>query len=151
VLERYIRSIEGDGTAERVEDEVPDRAQALLDAVALGLRLREGLSSSDFQQRYRADLDDLLGDEGRWLIEAGILELVPHSPIRGEPVEPPTGGMRLRVAAEHQFILNEVLARLAEPIQAYARRETSNSHSSTKYTRAGSRGEAAVSASNARL
>jgi oxygen-independent coproporphyrinogen III oxidase len=112
VLERYIRSMQSEGCAVRVEDEAPDLLTQLMDHVALGLRLREGLSVEQFRQRFGAGVFDVLGDPARELIAAGVLE---HD------------GSRIRVAAERQMILNEILVRLQEPIAAYARRETSNS------------------------
>jgi len=100
-LERYIRSVERTGLAERVEDEQPDRATQLLDHVTLGLRLREGIDRHAFAARWGLDLLDTLGETGAWLLETGILEC---------------DGQRLRVAAEHQLILNEILLRVAESL-----------------------------------
>jgi oxygen-independent coproporphyrinogen-3 oxidase len=107
VLERYIASVERTGTAACVEDERPDEATQLMDFVTLGLRLREGIRLQVFGERFNTSLLSVLGDVGAWLIDAGVLEL---------------NGDRLRVAAERQMVLNEVLVRLAEPIGAYARR-----------------------------
>jgi oxygen-independent coproporphyrinogen-3 oxidase len=116
VLERYIASMQRDGRAERVEDEVPDRATAMLDSLTLGLRLREGVSFAAFARRFGEDLQALLGDTGAWLLENGFLERTPAG---------------LRVAAEHQLITNEILVRLEEPLLArpdgQLRRETSAS------------------------
>jgi oxygen-independent coproporphyrinogen-3 oxidase len=114
VLERYIESIERDGRATCVEDEQPDRVQSMLDYVTLGLRLREGISLAGFRGRFDVDLRNTLGETGSWLIEMGFLEL---------------NAERLRVAAEHQLITNEILVRLEEPLRDanQVRRETSAS------------------------
>ncbi len=107
VLERYIAAIERHGQAERVQDEQPQLETRLLDYLTLGLRLREGVSLAVFAERFGTELLPLLGDTGAWLVECGLLQLE---------------GRRLRVAAEHQLVLNEILVRLHEPIGAYARR-----------------------------
>jgi len=115
VLERYIASIARDGRAACVEDEQPDRTTALLDFITLGLRLREGISLPVFQRRFGVDLLNTIGETGTWLLEMGLLEL---------------DGERLRVAAEHQLITNEILVRLEEPLRRVVdqvRRETSAS------------------------
>ena len=52
VLERYILSMQRDGQASRVEDEQPDRLTQLVDALTLGLRLREGVSLIGFAERF---------------------------------------------------------------------------------------------------
>ena len=112
VLERYIESIERDGRAPCVEDEQPDRATSMLDFITLGLRLREGISLRGFLSRFEVDLLSTIADTGAWLLEKGLLEL---------------DSERLRVAAEHQLITNEILVRLEEPLRIanQVRRETS--------------------------
>ncbi len=110
VLERYIESIARDGRAACVEDEQPDRTTAMLDFITLGLRLREGISLTAFERRFDVDLLNTLGETGGWLLEMGFLE---------------SDGERLRVAAEHQLITNEILVRLKEPLLDQVRRETS--------------------------
>ncbi|TME44224.1 MAG: radical SAM family heme chaperone HemW [Chloroflexi bacterium] len=112
VLERYIASVEADGQALRVEDERPDRLTQMIDHVTLGLRLREGVSLDGFAARFGDNLTEVIGETGAWLTSQAFLE---------------NGGGRLRVAAEHQLITNEILVRLEEPIAAYVRRETSAS------------------------
>jgi putative oxygen-independent coproporphyrinogen III oxidase len=111
MLERYIASIERGGHAACVEDELPDRRMQMLDCITLGLRLREGLSVRGFNLRFDEDLLGLLGETGAWLLQMGFVEL---------------DGDRLRVAAAHQLITNEILVRLQERL-AQARRETSPS------------------------
>lgn len=104
-LERYIRSVQATGRAHRVEEETPDLATRATDFLALGLRLREGVRLAAFRQRFGTDLPDVLGEEGAWLLQSGVLEWA---------------GDRLRIAAQHQLISNEVLVRLAGPIRAWA-------------------------------
>ena len=101
-----------DGRAHRVEDEQPDRLTQLVDALTLGLRLREGVSLSGFAERFGVHLAEALGDTGAWLVSAGFVRLEDG---------------RLRVAAEHQLITNEILVRLEEPLRDvnHVRRETS--------------------------
>ncbi len=117
VLERYISSVSATGCAARVEDEAPDLATRMLDSITLGLRLREGVSLPAFSDRFGIDLLGLLGSAGSDLIGLAVLEL---------------DEKRLRVAADKQLILNEILVRLREPIAAYARRATSASHSAAR-------------------
>lgn len=134
-LERYIASVAASGTAQRVEDEQPDLATQLFDHVTLGLRVREGISLCSFLAQYHEQLLNILSSEGALLMSKGILEL---------------DGDRLRVAAEQQLILNEILARLRAPIEDYARRATSASHNPASSDWAGSRGRASSRQSSAR-
>jgi oxygen-independent coproporphyrinogen-3 oxidase len=112
VLERYIASVSASGIADRVEDERPDRQTQLLDALTLGLRLREGVSLEDFRRRFGVSVHDVLGETGDWLEASGFLE---------RDLE------RLRIADEHQLITNEILVHLEEALADYVRRETSAS------------------------
>ncbi len=134
-LERYIVSVMASGTAQRVEDEQPDLAMQLFDHVTLGLRLREGVALCSFRAQYNEQLLNILSSEGALLIEHGVLQVV--------------DGDRLRVSTEHQLILNEILARLREPIEDYARRATSASHNAASSDWAGSRGLATSRQSSA--
>ncbi len=117
VLERYIASVSASGCAARVEDEAPDLGARMLDFMTLGLRLREGISLAAFDERFGIDLLTLLGSSGSELIAVGVLER------RAD---------RLRVAADQQLILNEILVRLSEPVADYARRATSVSVSAAR-------------------
>jgi oxygen-independent coproporphyrinogen-3 oxidase len=101
-LERYIASVGSSGTAACVEEETPDLRTQVMDAITLGLRLREGIDLTRFAGRFDLQLLPLLGDEGASLLTTNILEC---------------DGQRLRVSAQHQLILNEVLVRLSAPIQ----------------------------------
>jgi oxygen-independent coproporphyrinogen-3 oxidase len=114
VLERYITSIEASGRAACAESETPDASTRMLDFLSLGLRLREGVAFAEFEHRFALDLRQVLGDTGAWLLDVGLLE---------------SDGAVLRVAAERQMVLNEMLSRVSEAVRDYARRETSASHS----------------------
>jgi putative oxygen-independent coproporphyrinogen III oxidase len=122
VLERYIVAVQRDGQAARVEDERPDRLTQLVDALTLGLRLREGVSLTRFAERFGIDLPEALADTGAWLLSDGFLRLEDG---------------RLRIAAEHQLITNEILVRLEEPLAAYVRRETSEPQTAARSEPAG--------------
>jgi oxygen-independent coproporphyrinogen-3 oxidase len=106
-VERYIRSVTYGEPADRVEDETPDLAARASDYLTLGLRLREGVSLRAFKERFGANMLEILGADGAWLLENRFLELV---------------GDRLRVAAHHQLISNELFVRLSEPVRTWAAR-----------------------------
>jgi oxygen-independent coproporphyrinogen-3 oxidase len=112
VLERYIASVANTSRAMRAEDEAPDEFTRMLDHLTLGLRLREGVSFSGFSDRFGIQLTEVLGDTGKWLVAQGLLEL---------------NDERLRIAADHQLVTNEILVRLEEPLADYVRRATSAS------------------------
>ncbi|HEV7661997.1 MAG TPA: radical SAM family heme chaperone HemW [Chloroflexota bacterium] len=116
-LERYLGSMATGGPAACVEDEEPDRATAMLDFLTLGLRLREGVSCSVFAARFGVPLFDVLGEQGAWLLDGGVLQ---HD------------GDRLRIAAEHQLITNEILVRLDEPLLDHVRLATSASQTAVR-------------------
>jgi oxygen-independent coproporphyrinogen-3 oxidase len=115
VLERYIASVTASGVAARVEDEIPDRATRMLDALSLGLRLREGISVEDFASRFGVALRDVIGEAGDWLLANGFLEVESSD------------AQRIGIADEHQLITNEILVRLDEALADYVRRETNAS------------------------
>ena len=102
VLERYIRSVEQTGRAERVEDEQPELETRMLDFLTLGLRLREGVSLASFRERFGQPLLDALGDTGSWLLDAGLLAV---------------GDERVVIPAEHQLITNEILVRIDQALR----------------------------------
>ncbi|MBI2755518.1 MAG: radical SAM family heme chaperone HemW [Chloroflexi bacterium] len=104
-LERYIGSIATGGAAARVEDEPFGLADAMLDFLTLGLRLREGVSAAVLRHRFQAELGEVLGEEGQVLLDGGVLERT----ARG-----------VRIASERQLVTNEVLARLAPQVAAWA-------------------------------
>jgi oxygen-independent coproporphyrinogen-3 oxidase len=117
VLERYIASVSATGCAMRTEDEVPDRFTRMLDHLTLGLRLREGVSVSDFSARFGSELTEVLGETGQWLIAQGVLRLTDD---------------RLSISADHQLVTNEILVRLEEPLADYVRRATSASQTAAR-------------------
>jgi putative oxygen-independent coproporphyrinogen III oxidase len=102
VLERYIASVEAGGPAARVEDEVPDWPTRMLDFLALGLRLREGVRLRTFEERFGMSLPTALGDTGAWLVESGFLRL---------------DAERVTIPAEHQLMTNEVLVRIDQALR----------------------------------
>jgi oxygen-independent coproporphyrinogen-3 oxidase len=110
VLERYIASVTSTGRADRVEDESPDRQVQMLDALTLGLRLREGVSLEAFRRRLGVSVDEAVGEVGDWLVSSGFLE---------------RDAARLRIPEEHQLITNEILVHLESALEDYVRRETS--------------------------
>src|SRR5947209_135680 len=112
VLERYIGSVEATGQAACVEDEQPDVPTSMLDFLALGLRLREGVRLSVFFERFGQDALALLGDTGAWLLDSGFLRLQ---------------GDRLTIPPEHQLITNEILVRIDQAL-----RDSSMSHISVR-------------------
>lgn len=99
VVERYVRALSRGRPAPRSEDELPDRATARHDFLALGLRLREGVSGTEYRRRFGEELPDALGGSGRELLDAGILTW---------------DGSRLQLDGDHQMVVNEVLLRLDE-------------------------------------
>jgi putative oxygen-independent coproporphyrinogen III oxidase len=102
VLERYIASVEAGGPAARVEDEAPDQPTRMLDFLALGLRLREGVRLRTFEERFGTLLPTALGDTGAWLVESGFLRL---------------DAERVAIPAEHQLMTNEVLVRIDQALR----------------------------------
>jgi len=117
VLERYIASMSRSGVADRVEDERPDRQTQMLDALTLGLRLREGLSLAGFERRFGTAFDAAVGETGDFLEASGFLE---------RDLD------RVRIAEQHQLITNEILVHLEEALADYVRRETSASQMALK-------------------
>ena len=117
VLERYIASMSASGVADRVEDERPDRQTQMLDALTLGLRLREGLSLAEFERRFGMAFDDAVGETGDFLEASGFLE---------RDLD------RVRIGEQHQLITNEILVHLEEALADYVRRETSASQMALK-------------------
>ncbi|HEX3244987.1 MAG TPA: radical SAM family heme chaperone HemW [Chloroflexota bacterium] len=100
--DRYMDTIKDDGQPAHIEDETMDEETRLADFVSLQLRLREGLSRSQFQCRFGRSIDDVLGAELRALQSDGVLE---------------EEGDRLRVTRDWVFVTNEVLARLLAGIE----------------------------------
>ncbi len=70
---RYMASVAA-GRVDRVEEERPDLATRLGDALALGLRLREGLDLAALGDRLGVDVRAILGQALAELTEAGFLD-----------------------------------------------------------------------------
>jgi oxygen-independent coproporphyrinogen-3 oxidase len=80
-----------------VEDEQCGWQTAVLDYLALGLRLREGLDLAGARERFGVDLLELAGADGAELIREGVLEVQ---------------GARLRIATDRLLVSNEIILRL---------------------------------------
>jgi oxygen-independent coproporphyrinogen-3 oxidase len=93
---RYMASVAA-GRIERVEAERPDRLTRLGDALALGLRLREGIDLDALAARLGIDVRAAIGPALYDLTAAGCLEW--H-------------GGRLRVAESSILVTSELLVRL---------------------------------------
>jgi oxygen-independent coproporphyrinogen-3 oxidase len=98
--DRYMESVAA-GRAARLEDEQIDPETRLIDFVSLQLRLRRGLSRSDFRGRFGRSIEESLGAELESLVNEGVLE---------------NDGDYLRVTRDWVFVTNEVLARLLAEI-----------------------------------
>jgi len=94
--DRYMDSV-ARGDRVLVEDEVTDEETRLVDFVSLQLRLRQGLSRSEFQLRFDRSIERVLGDELQALLKDGVLEEI---------------GDHLRITRDWVFVTNEVIARL---------------------------------------
>ena len=90
--ETYIDRITTDGSAiaERNALSETDRA---VDALFMGLRLKEGISLDSFRSEYGVNVIERYGDELRRLTEAGLIEI---------------GGGRLTLTAAGRLLSNEV-------------------------------------------
>ena len=93
---RYMTSVAA-GRADRVEEERPDPQTQLGDALAVGLRLREGLDVNALGDRLEIDVREALGPVLDDLVAAGCLEW--H-------------GRRLRVAESSILVTSELLVRI---------------------------------------
>ena len=93
---RYMSSVAA-GQPDRVEEERPDRLTQLGDALALGLRLREGLDVDALADRLGLDVRAAVGQVVDELVQAGCLEWV---------------GARLRVQEASILVTSELLVRI---------------------------------------
>ena len=93
---RYMTSVAA-GRVERVEEERPDLPTRLGDALALGLRLREGIDLDALGARLGVDVQAAVGPALDELLAAGCLEW--H-------------GRRLRVAEPSILVTSELLVRI---------------------------------------
>jgi oxygen-independent coproporphyrinogen-3 oxidase len=101
---RYMASV-ANGRADRVEEEQPDLPTRLGDALAVGLRLREGLDLDDLGSRIGVDVRSAIGPALDELLGAGVLEW--H-------------GRRLRVTEGSILVTSEILVRLETALQDWA-------------------------------
>lgn len=101
---RYMTSVAA-GRADRIEEEQPDLPTRLGDALAVGLRLREGLDLDALGSRLGIDVRAVIGSELDALLAAGVLEW--H-------------GARLRVTEGSILVTSEILVRLETALQAWA-------------------------------
>ena len=97
---RYMASIQA-GSVERVEEERPDLVTQARDFLALGLRLREGIDSEQFEARFGRGPTAAFGPTLTELVEGRCLEWV---------------GGRLRVTDERILVTSEILLRLDEAL-----------------------------------
>jgi oxygen-independent coproporphyrinogen-3 oxidase len=93
---RYMTSVAA-GQVERVEEERPDLPTRLGDALALGLRLREGIDLDATGARLGLDVSTAVGPVLDELLSAGCLEWV---------------GRRLRIAEPSILVTSELLVRI---------------------------------------
>jgi oxygen-independent coproporphyrinogen-3 oxidase len=101
---RYMASV-ANGRADRVEEEQPDLVTRLGDALAVGLRLREGLDLEALGARLGVDAHVAVGPALDELLAAGVLE---------------RNGTRLRVAEPSILVTSEILARIEAVLQDWA-------------------------------
>jgi len=99
--DRYMDSV-ALGDRVLIEDEVTDEETRLVDFVSLQLRLRQGLSRSEFQSRFDRSIESVLGDELQALLKDGVLEEI---------------GDHLRITRDWVFVTNEVIARLLADLE----------------------------------
>ncbi len=100
---RYMASA-AKGQPDRVEEERPDRATQVRDALALGLRLREGLDVAALSRRLDIDVQAALGPATAELAAGGCLEWL---------------GDRLRVTEASILVTSELIVRLDGALDAW--------------------------------
>jgi oxygen-independent coproporphyrinogen-3 oxidase len=108
---RYMASVAA-GHVERVEEERTDRFTRLGDALALGLRLREGIDLDALAARIGVDVRGAIGRELDDLVAAGCLEW--H-------------GRHLRVTGSSILVTSELLARIESALAEWRRRSAGRS------------------------
>jgi oxygen-independent coproporphyrinogen-3 oxidase len=103
----YIRSV-AKRAPRLIEEEVCDWQTALLDHLALGLRLREGLDLGRARERFGVDLLELTAPDSVELRQRGVLECERE---------------RVRIAADRQLVSNEIILRLQAALAERLARE----------------------------
>jgi oxygen-independent coproporphyrinogen-3 oxidase len=96
----YIAAVAA-GRSDLLEDETTDPRTAAQDHLALGLRLREGLDLERFRRRFGYSLLEASQPVATDLLAAGLLE---------------RRAGRLRIAADHLLVSNEIILRLHEAL-----------------------------------
>jgi oxygen-independent coproporphyrinogen-3 oxidase len=105
---RYMASVAA-GQVERIEEERPDLPTRLGDALALGLRLREGIDLDALSARHGLDVRAALGPALDELLRAGCLEWQAG---------------RLRVAEASILVTGELLVRIEGALADWRERAT---------------------------
>ncbi len=100
---RYMAAV-ATGRPDHVEHEEPDAATRLRDALALGLRLREGLDLDALTRKCGIDIRRALGPTIDRLAAAGCLEWL--------------AGGRLRIAEASILVTSELIVQLEEALDA---------------------------------
>ena len=95
-LDDYVRMV-SDGVLPVAESESLDPAASAREALVLALRLRRGVDPGRFESRTEYGLAELLGEEGRGLVDRGHLEWVDG---------------RLRIARASLPVADAILAKL---------------------------------------
>ncbi|MFN8634657.1 MAG: radical SAM family heme chaperone HemW [Chloroflexota bacterium] len=108
---RYMSSVAA-GQPDRVEEERPDTFTQLGDALALGLRLREGLDVDALATRLGVDVRSVVGASIEELVEAGCLEWI---------------GSRLRVREASILVTSELLVRIEGALDDWRERHGARS------------------------
>lgn len=88
---------------------VPDRSTAIIDWLALRLRLLEGFHRDEFRAAFAVDLDTVLGEPLADGLSAGVLEY---------------GGGRLRLSRRGRLLHGEIVARTLAYLQVHPERLT---------------------------
>ncbi|MCC7368865.1 MAG: radical SAM family heme chaperone HemW [Chloroflexi bacterium] len=105
---RYMASVAA-GNVEHVEDERPDTLTQLGDALAVGLRLREGIDLDETGRRLGVDVRAATAPVLDELLEANCLEWMPNG--------------RLRVQEDSILVTSELLVRLEGSLAGYRARQ----------------------------
>ena len=97
--QEYVRRIASGGEAVAGREEI-DRATEMSETMILGLRLREGVSFSDFQERFSVELAGAFADQMKELRDLGLVEV---------------DGSAVRLTGRGRLLGNEVFERFLPP------------------------------------